>query len=61
MSTTGPQPDDWSATATTTVSLKLTTAQLAVAADPQNWDNPCGKPFFKETHTSRSLRERFSQ
>jgi hypothetical protein len=45
----GPQPSAWSATATTTVFLGLTPLQLAERADPQNWDNPCGKPFFDKT------------
>lgn len=50
LSTAGPQPNAWSATATTTVFLALTTSQLATAADPQNWDNPCGKLFFNATY-----------
>jgi hypothetical protein len=46
----GQPPNAWSASALTTVWLQLSPSDLATAADPQNWDNPCGNLFFKATY-----------
>jgi hypothetical protein len=57
----GPQPSAWSATATTTVFLGLTPLQLAAKADPQNWDNACGRPFFDKTYITEPTGGVFPQ
>jgi hypothetical protein len=52
-------PSGWSATATTLVELGLTPSQLATAADPQNWDNPCGHLFFISTFVTDPVQGTF--
>jgi len=46
---------------TASVDLKLTVAQLAVAADPQNWDNTCAQPFFQEAYVATVQGATFPQ